>query len=272
MEERGYIFNTISFDEFGNRSLPVEESVNVYGEKYQNQLVNRPVKSTLVNALGKVTIVWGAVDGALASEVRYTDLSGNIKTQSFPADLPTSVITDLKPNTTYEYRTMYKPAASIDDFYTDYAPFTLFSFDQDDWTVIDKSSNHGGGENSVDNFIDGTAATRWHTQAGAGLNYPHYATIDMGVVRTITQFALWISTFDTGPGGDSRAPEKVQFLVSMDNVTWIDKGIYDFNRFVLGKQTIVLSSAGQGRYFKFVGVSGGGDSNMVMGDISAYGF
>lgn len=271
MEERSYIFNLIGIDEFGNKSLPVEASAYVYGEKYQAQISNRPVKSTKINAQGNVTIVWGVADGAYQSEVKYTDLDGNSKVQSFPANQTTSVISDFQPNTTYEYRTVFRPdTTGIDNFYTDYTPVTLFSIDQEDWTIINFSTNHGGSDNSVNNFIDGTAATRWHSQAGAS-SYPHHATIDMGAVRTITQFGLWISTFDTGPNGDNRAPDKVQFLVSLDNITWTDLGIYDFNRNLLGQQTIVMPPASQGRYFRFVGVQGP-ENNMVMGDISAYGF
>lgn len=272
LEEKRYIFQLVCLDEFENRSLPVELSANVYGEKYQAQLVNRSVRSTSIDVQGEVTITWGgAVDGAVAIEVSYTDLAGNSKLQSFPADLSTSTITDLKPDMGYEYRTVYKPdSTGVDSFFTDYSRNTLLTFDKKDWHIIDFSSEHGGADNSVNNFIDGTFKTRWHSLAG-GSSYPHHATIDMGVVRTITQFGAWITTFDSPPEGDPRAPDKIQLLVSMDNITWTDLGEFDFNRFLLGEQTYAMPPSTQGRYFRFVGVSGPED-NMVMGEISAYGF
>ncbi|MCD9014849.1 DUF4998 domain-containing protein [Parachryseolinea silvisoli] len=272
LEERRYIFQLVCLDEFGNRSLPVELSANVYGEQYQAQLVNRSVGSTSIDVQGKVTINWGsAVDGAVAIEVSYTDLAGNSKLQSFPADLPTSVITDLKPDMGYEYRTVYKPdSTGIDSFFTDYSQSTLLTFDKKDWSIVDFSSEHGGADNSVKNFIDGTFKTRWHSLAGSS-SYPHHATIDLGIVRTITQFGAWITTFDSPPDGDHRAPDKIKFLVSMDNTTWTDLGEVNFNRFLLGEQTFVVSPPMQGRYFRFVGVSGP-ENNMVMGEVSAYGF
>ncbi|MBT1685616.1 DUF4998 domain-containing protein [Dawidia soli] len=272
LEERRYIFKLVCLDDFGNRSLPVELSANVYGERYQAQLVSRSVGSTSIDVQGKVTIHWGsAVDGAVAIEVKYTDLAGNSKLQTFPADQPTAVITDFKPDMGYEYRTVYKPdSTSVDSFFTDYAPGTLLSFDKTDWHIVDFSSQHGGADNSVDNFIDGTFKTRWHSLAG-GSSYPHHATIDMGVVRTITQFGAWITTFDSPPDGDHRAPDKIKFLVSLDNVVWTDLGEFNFNRFLLGEQTFVVPASTQGRYFRFVGVSGP-ENNMVMGEVSAYGF
>lgn len=272
LDERGYIFNIVSLDEFGNKSLPVEVNAVVYGEKYQARLVNRSVRSTMIDIQGKVTIRWGEADisnGAFASEVRYTGLGGESKRISFPVDEPTATLTDLKPNTRYEFRTVYKPdSTSIDVFYTEYAQASLFTFDKQDWEIIDFSTQHGGAENAVNNFIDGTDATRWHACAGCS-SYPHFATIDMGAVRTIAQFGVWITTFSV-PEGDHRAPDKIQFLVSMDNATWTDLGIFDFNRFKVGEQTYAIPPDVQGRYFKFVGVSGP-ESYLVMGEISAYG-
>jgi hypothetical protein len=90
-------------------------------------------------------------------------------------------------------------------------------------------------------------------------------------VRTITHFGAWITTFDSPPDGDHRAPDKIKFLVSMDNTDWTDLGELDFNRFLLGEQTFVMPAGTQGRYFRFVGVSGP-ENNMVMGEVSAYGF
>jgi hypothetical protein len=171
----------------------------------------------------------------------------------------------------YEYRTVYKPdSAGVDSFFTGYSRNTLLTFDKKDWRIIDFSTQHDTTNNSVKNLIDGTFKTRWHSAAGSS-SYPHHATIDMGVVRTITQFGAWITTYDSPPDGDHRAPDKIRFLVSMDNITWTDLGVFNFNRFLLGEQTFVITPSAQGRYFRFVGVSGP-ENNMVMGEVSAYGF
>jgi hypothetical protein len=271
MAERSYIFQIISFDEFGNRSLPVEVSSRVYGENYQARLVNRPMRTASVNNAGVASITWGEADisgGTYASEVRYTDQDGNIKVQNVSVDELSSVIADIKPNTAFEYRTVYQPdSLSIDLFYTDYATVDRIEFDKGDWSIIARSSQHGGTDNGVANFIDGTAATRWHTQAGVGLNYPHYATIDMGAVKTINQVGLWLTTFEN-PNGDVRAASTFQLEVSNDNVSWTVFGVFDLAKRT-GEQTFDLPEGTEGRYLKFVGLSGP-DANMVMGEISAY--
>jgi len=271
MAERSYVFKVVSFDEFKNPSLPMEINAYVYGSKYETLLVARSMRSTMVDKAGNLRISWGIAEGAYATEVKYTDQSDQEKIKSFPIAESVSLIGDIKGNTPYEFRTVYKPdTTGIDNFYT---PFVMvkppFAFDKKDWQVIDFSSEHPGGANTVKNFIDGTDATRWHSCAGCS-SYPHFATIDMGVVRTITQFGLWITTFENS-GGDHRAPDKFQLLVSMDNASWTDLGQFNLDRFYVGEQTYAAPANTQGRYFKFVAISGP-ENNMVMGEISAYGY
>ncbi|SDE04894.1 F5/8 type C domain-containing protein [Mucilaginibacter pineti] len=271
LDEKNYTFVIRTYDGKGNSSIPVEVVGGSYGVKYQAQLLTRPVNSTIINAKGVLTINWGGADvsnGAFASEVKYTDVAGNVKYKTFSVDLKTSEITDLKPGTNYQFRTIFKPdSLSIDNFYTSYSGGGLFAFDKKDWKIIAFSSQHPGSDNTVTNFIDGTDATRWHSCAGCS-SYPHFATIDMGVERTITQFGVWRTTFETG--GDSRAPDKIQFFTSTDNVNWADQGIFNFNRLINGEQRYLIPNNPKARYFKFVGVSGP-ENNMVMGEISAYG-
>jgi hypothetical protein len=270
MDERRYIFKLQTFDEFGNASLPTEINAYVYGQRYEDQLVARSVRSTSVGKNEELTIRWGIAEGALSSEIRYTNFADQVVIKSFPIAESVSFIEDLKPGTGYEYRTVYKPDTSgIDFFYTDFEPVSPpFTRGAGVWKVIAYSSQHGGSDNAVTNFIDGTQATRWHSCAGCS-SYPHWATIDMGKVRPVSKFGVWITTFENPVTGDNRAPDKIKFHVSMDNTTWTDLGEFNFNRFQVSEQTFTLPPDTQARYFKFEGVSGTG-SNMVMGEISAY--
>jgi len=271
LDEKSYTFVIRTYDGKGNSSIPVEVVGGSYGVKYQAQLLTRPVNSTVLSAKGKLTINWGGADvsnGAFASEVKYTDVAGNVKSQVFSVDQKTSEITDIKPNTNYKFRTIFKPdSLSIDNFYTAYSDGGLFAFDKKDWKIIDYSTQHSAGDNAVTNFIDGTDATRWHTCAGCS-SYPHYATIDMGIERTITQFGVWRTTFETG--GDDRGPDKFQFFTSTDNKNWVNQGTFNFNRLINGEQRYLTPNNPRARYFKFVGISGP-QSYMVMGEISTYG-
>jgi len=271
LQEKSYSFVIRTYDKKGNSSIPVEVIGGSYGANYQSQLLTRPVNSTEGDVSGKITIHWDSADianGAFASEVKYTDVNGNIRSKTFPTDLPTSEITGVKLNTSYQYRTMFKPdSLSIDSFYTAYSESGFFKFDRKDWRVIDYSDQYSDGDNAVVNIIDGTDRTRWHTNGSA---YPHYATIDMGAVRVISQFGVWRTLFDT-PNGDDRAPTRIQFLISMDNQNWINLGEYTFNNSINGEQVFPISGFPKGRYFRFVGLTGN-NHFMTLGEISAYGF
>ena len=271
LTEKAYSFMIKTYDEKGIPSIPVELLSGSYGEKYQSQLLNRPVNSLVIDVEGKITIQWGSADisnGAVQSELQYTDILGNMKSRRFSAKEAESVLTDLMPGTRFQYRTVFKPdSLSIDDFFTDYVESGILTIDKKNWKIIGFSTQHDAGTNGVNNFIDGTDGTRWHSRAG-GSSYPHFATIDMGTERTITQFGVWRTTFENG--GDSRAPNKIQFLVSTDNAKWVDLGIFDFNRLLNGEQTYQIPSQPKARYFKFVAVQGP-ENNMVIGEISAYG-
>jgi hypothetical protein len=275
--EKSYTFVIRTFDAKGNISVPVEVNGGSFGTRYQSQLLTRPVNSTLINAAGKLTINWGGADvanGAYASEVKYTDVLGTVKTRIFPVmvkgrEEKITEITDMLANTNYQFRTIFRPdSISIDRFLTTYSDGGLFSIDKKDWKVAAVSSQHPGGDNAAVNVIDGTEHTRWHTCAGCS-SYPHWIVIDMGAARILTQFGVWRTDFDS-PGGDQRAPQKFEFLTSADNITWVSQGNFNFNNELNGEQRFMLPNSPKGRYFKFIGTQGT-DNNMVLGEISAYG-
>ncbi|TDQ08096.1 DUF4998 domain-containing protein [Pedobacter metabolipauper] len=272
--EKSYSFVIKTFDVKGNASIPAEVFGAAYGEKYQAQLLTRPINSTLLDAQGKITIEWGSADisnGAIGSEVKYTDVNGAVKVVTFPATSPTSVITDMKANTNYQFRTLFKPdSLSIDNFYTGYSNGDFYTFDKKDWKVTAFSDQYSGADNAAANVITGTAGDRWHTSGAA---YPHFVTIDMGVERSIVKFGVWRTTYATA-NGDNRAPIRIQFLVSKDNVTWTDAGTYPFNNELNGEQAIQIPNLPRGRYFRLVGLTPatGNAQFMTLGEISAYGF
>lgn len=277
LQEKNYTFVIRTFDAQGNMSVPVEVNGGSYGERYQSQLLSRPVNSTLINAAGKLTINWGGADianGAYASEVKYTDISGTVKTQIYPVivkttEVKTTEITDMLANTNYQFRTIFRPdSLSIDRFYTSYIDGGLFSIDKKDWRIVSFSSQHPGSDNAAANFIDGTERTRWHSCAGCS-SYPHWIIVDMGAARILTQFGVWRTDFDS-PGGDSRGPDRFEFLTSEDNVTWVNQGTFNFDRSLNGEQRYMLPNSPKVRYFRFLGIQGS-ENNMVLGEISAYG-
>lgn len=267
MAEKSYIFQLVSFDQFGNKSLPLEFVGKVYGDVYESSLVSRSSKIVSSKA-GLVLSFSSAPEGNVATVVTYTNTTGNLTSISVPAAENSLIISDNSLDSEITLSSTYGAVNGIDMFNSSSYSFSgPYKFDVKDLSVISYSTQHSAGENAVANIISGRSDVRWHSRAG-GSSYPHFAIIDMGAERTITKFGVWRSIFDGG--GDNRAPDQIQFLISLDNVTWTDLGIFPFNRFINGEQFFPLPSSVQARYFKFVAVSGP-ENNMVLGGINVYG-
>jgi len=120
MEEKGYIFQFVSFDKFGHRSLPFEVTGKVYGSRFQASLTNRVVASKTALVAGKTTITWsGAVDKGVRCDLTYTNISGVQITKKVPMNVAKTELLDLASD--LKYRTLFLPeATAIDTFYTDY--------------------------------------------------------------------------------------------------------------------------------------------------------
>ena len=270
MEEKSYIFELVSHDQFGNKSLPVEVVGKVYGDVYESTLVHRTSK--IVSSIsGLVLSFSSAPEDNLATEIKYTNTSGNLTSVSVPATDNSYVIADNKLDSEIVLSSSYGAVNGIDTFYTSsYSLGGPYKFDVSDLSIVDYSTTHSGDENNVSNIISGDEGVRWHSLAG-GSSYPHFATIDMGAERTIAELGVWRSIYDGG--GDDRAPDEIQLLISMDNENWSDigLGITPFNRLINGEQFYELPTTVEARYLKFIAVSGP-ENNMVLGGISIYGF
>ncbi len=120
MAEKGYIFQFVSVDKFGHKSLPFEVTGNVYGDRFQATLSNRVItsKTTLVD--GKITIKWsGAVDKGVRCDLTYTNLTGSPVVRKVPMSEGTTILTDMASD--LKYRTLFLPEKmAIDTFYTDF--------------------------------------------------------------------------------------------------------------------------------------------------------
>jgi hypothetical protein len=117
-EERSYTLYVRTTDIFGNHSLSGRGSATSYGAIYESTLAVRNVKSAA--AANSVTeIQWyGTADDYVCSEVRYTGVNDEERiVRAFPDETSTRC-PDAKAGSTYEHRSLYMPANSIDTFYT----------------------------------------------------------------------------------------------------------------------------------------------------------
>ncbi len=274
LEENYYTFTIRNYDAQGRQSVAVEVGGNVYGDRYQSRILERPLSTAFLKNSNVLALSWNVADtvtGAYKTEVEYTSTTGRTKTVRFNARELLTEIADYSPGSEFRYRTLYLPdTMAIDTFYTGYLSQRNVFLDKKEWSLIAFSDQYSSGNEAAKNMIDGNQYTRWHTNGSA---YPHSITVDMGAVRPIKRFSTLNSLYD-GPGGDNRAPIKIQFLVSNDNVTWTSLGEYSSNNVILTEQFYQMPANSSGRYFKLVGLQGpaGNSQYMVLGEVSAYMF
>jgi hypothetical protein len=126
MPESEYIFSLVSFDRYGNRSLPYELSGKVVGDRFLNMLVNRPLLSVDISG-ASMTVGWGGAPSyALWSELTYTGTSGQPVTALVPADETRTEIRDFGGGRP-KYTTLFLPDEnSIDTLRVDASNLIVF--------------------------------------------------------------------------------------------------------------------------------------------------
>lgn len=268
--EKSYSFIVKTYDNKGNSSVPLELLGKSYGSRYQEQILTRPVTRSLIDGDGAVIIEWGAANragGAVATEVSYTDNSGQLQKKRYSTGLASSKITDIKSGSAFSYRTVYLPDTlrSIDTFYTGSTEIKQFTFSKDTWSITGFSSQHDASTaNRVTNIIDGDPATRWHTLVNSSSAYPHFVTVDMKGEKTVTGFTIYRAKDDV------RGANSFKLSLSRDNITWVDYGPYIFDPSTNSGQFYEIPGLSRAAYFRFTGLSGP-EKYMVMGEIEVCG-
>lgn len=194
LSEGAHSFEIVTLDAAGNRSVTVRGNSNVYGQRYQNGLINRPVASGELGDNGNVTIAWGDFDitgGARGTTITYTNTNNVPVSVYAPVQQATTQLPNYKSGTTFDYKTAYLPDSScIDTFYAPLlkvgvktnitaqylknagAPFLAASSDgrwgiPADWTVSNDVKNAAGyGGLDAGGWLPGAALSM---EAGWGL-------------------------------------------------------------------------------------------------------
>lgn len=255
--EKNYSFFIRNYDAKGISSVPVEIIGASYGDRYQSQILNRALNTSFIDVPGQISIQWGAADisnGAFANEVKYTDATGALRIKRFNIDVkekkPESKILDYMPGTTFQYRTLFIPKSlAVDTFYTDFTERKYFNIKSTAlWSVIAVSTQVNTTTWAGKNFFDGLNTTGWH--AATTSHYPHFITIDMKKPTVVAGFQVIRYNLD------ERGCNTFSFSVSLDNITWTNLGVFNFNRMSQDVQTYFVPSHPSARYFKFTGLTG----------------
>ena len=272
LNEQQYIFKFITIDGHGNRSLPFEAQGIVYGSNYQNTISNRTISSITANSNNEMVINWAENfrEDLVHCKVIFTDINDAQVADTVLGSEESTVLENFASD--LRYNTVFLPdSTAIDSFHTDFvfANTDRILLDYSEWSIVDFSTQHDAGNNKAANVIDGNQNTRWHSRAGAS-SYPHFVTIDLGGEVNFSTLEVLRTTYEfSGADGDDRAPDKFQFEVSVDNTTWVDMGIFDFNRHTNDGQFYSIVPPNPVRYVRFTGTEGP-DNNFVLGALILY--
>ena len=105
MPENDYLFQVVSFDKFGNRSLKFEATGISCGERYKNRLLNRHfvAEGTWYDSeTHELHIHWREeMPDIVKMVVQYTDIFGKVREQEVPVSENNTVIRNLKGDVSY---------------------------------------------------------------------------------------------------------------------------------------------------------------------------
>jgi hypothetical protein len=272
LPEGDYSLYVKSFDKKGNSSNPVELITRSVGENYLAVLTHRNIKSKVTGFNNDLTIQWEIADpynGARFTDLIYTNIENEEVTLRVENGTSSTSIKDYKPGTRFKRVTYYSPDNEwLDTIIPPVIPESSLMIDKKLGKVITYSSQQGS--NTAANFYNGNNTDMWLTSG----NYPQFATIDLGRVVPVSGFNVWPSFQQTNGRADPRAPTRIKFEVSLNNVEWItlaeypyDNSLYYFTR----EFSVPVTDA---RYVRFTGVectqspvfsaSIGGPGNKVM--------
>ncbi len=272
MEEKSYIFQFVSLDKFGNKSLPFEVKGIVYGSTFQSTILNRSIKSITPVIDGEVTIRWaGATDKTLNSEIKYINLNEEEATYRVPTDESVTVLNDFSSG--LYYRTLFLPEeTAIDTFYTDFDTIKVkgppIHIPKEGWTATASSfdSRSGSKYRPPENAIDNDPSTIW-ANGPNDASYPHTLTVDMGQIIEGVEGISFILQQAKG------TPKKVELFVSDNGENWNTMGFYSLKNEADIMQYKTFPGAQDIRYFRMVALEPSGNTGWILiPEIGAYTF
>ncbi len=166
-------FVLYTYDNAGNKSIPVYKSGKSYGDRYMSTLSNRPITLAQTGADGVTRISWGNMDrltGVFATDVEYTNTSNQVVKVRTPIDSTNTILPNFKTSTEIRYRTLFLPdTVSIDTFRVNYttryvpkfinedvtntylkntgSPFTVGDYDGSRWGTLANWTSNAGAKN-----------------------------------------------------------------------------------------------------------------------------
>jgi hypothetical protein len=113
-------FEIFQYDKFNNRSVGTKVIGVVYGDSYQNTLLNRAVRYAEYYNRDSTIIGWyNAELGTVRTELQYTDINGQVNSVNIYPNQNQITLKNYDSSVAFTYRTVNLPEAlGIDTFYS----------------------------------------------------------------------------------------------------------------------------------------------------------
>ena len=119
LPEREYIFQLVSIDQYGNKSLKYEVATQTFGDIYISGLINRTIDQ--MEYVGEDLVVeWRTIANTLGTSFNYENSEGDTSSVFIQPTENTITISDFKSDGNYWFNSLYKPTENaIDTFKTE---------------------------------------------------------------------------------------------------------------------------------------------------------
>lgn len=119
LEEKDYVFDLVSLDMYGNRSLPVEVVGQSLGDLYIESLVERKISSLTVDENQVLNIEWDvATINLVKSVITYPNKDGVMVSKEILPSEDSLEISDFMFGGKYTQQTYYRPSELSPDLFT----------------------------------------------------------------------------------------------------------------------------------------------------------
>ena len=226
LEETTYSFKIVSYDKFGNTSIPVEVDESVYGDMYESSLVNRVVKNVDYDEVNNgLKLDWYAAENTVIGVyLTYTDINGDKQMKEVDIEDTSTTIADFKLGEPLLCTTKFKPVPSAIDTFS--AKQQRIGIKMITNVALNKPVTHSDflagypGQNAV-NGDRTNSATRWVSDDTAN---EHWIEIDLQGSYSINSFQLFLGPTATEPMRQFRlqawVADEWTTVVSEDNNTF----------------------------------------------------
>ena len=204
LPENTYSFMIRTYDNEGNISIPVEVTGIVYGNIYEQSLINRSIKTRLY-VPDDLTLEWNvAEETELVTSVTYTDLDGNTHTIFVDPSESSTFIANFDVQKPVKYSTTHKPDSKAIDVFNaietqtmidpvilvpknTWLPFPLPT----DIAMLNDNATYPGGQYPLRSMWNDNFSDFCHTVDLATTTLPMILTWDIGRRVILHRMRIW---------------------------------------------------------------------------------